>query len=904
MHPQPSLSARLRQHALNRPHAPAVVSLAHSWNYCELWQRVQNEMHNIRASQWSNDATVGLFCDDDVEHLVLSLALDGLGFTMCSIPDYEARATQERMVKQAGISERVSRPRACVIDENALSTEQIDPARDARILFSTSGTTGVPKLVVLSSSDLVAQAARHIQSSSERFACLATMAHNFARRHRLYCVAMGATNVFIDSAPETLVTQCQQLSVNVLHVTGFQAQQLLAIPEIDALSGVRLKTGGAPVSLALRSALRTRVSDQLQCGYGTTETGAIAFTDATDNEAGESVGRPLPGINVRVVDAQRRELPTGEQGELAIQCEGMFRAYLHDGERTRASLSNGWFYTGDVGRVDDQGRIHVYGRVDDMFVFNSMNIYPQEIESLLCEHPQVCEALVVPKVSAVHGQIPVALVVAQKDQVLDLASLSRFARDRAGLRSPRQFRQVSSLPRTASGKVSRTLATSHADACPDLRGGIGRVVRQQTTASRRALDAFTRASGDVALNDLHMDSLARMELLVMLELEFNCILTLEELARLPSLNALVDFVESRSASVSATASENIPRFQSGKRDAPVITAHAPNVVRLFLRVLPFCSCVAHLNKVLESLSWRLTPEEFMALEDWHQNADLLPDTWPEAYHQALTNWLTRLGRLMSGSGKTAAEKYQCQRLRPSVRLFKGEGERRDKTLLVCFAARGGHTIGVPNAVLLQHAESTRHDVLVISEPLAQSYWLGVPHIGSSVVAIMCWLHSLPWVREYADLRTVGSSAGGYPAVLAGSLLGASRAVSIAGRFHRPNKHPLRFVQRVFYLLQARMRYAAPKVALYYAKDSRRDRRFAKIVSVLTGGRAKALHFNDRKVHHVLAVLAEQGSLSAFLREVLFASEGDVHIPLQSGAHQAPIKDKAARQRRHAEHHRA
>ncbi len=902
MHKYRSLSARLSYHALSRPHSPAVVSTRRNWSYRELWQRVQQEMLRIRDSHLPNNATVGLFCDNDVEHLVLSLAVDGLGLTACSIPDYESQSTQERMAKQAGITHRLSCTGACLRDVGYEKAGLIEPALDARMLFSTSGTTGAPKLVVLSSSDLVAQAARHIQSSAQRFACIASMAHNFCRRHRLYCVAMGATNVFLDHDPQALVAQCRQLEVNVLHVTGFQARQLLAISEASELAGVRLKTGGSPVSLTLRSGLRERVSDQLQCGYGTTETGAIAFTDAADEEAGESVGRPLPGVRVRVVDPQRRTLPVGEQGELAVQCEGMFRGYLHDAERTQARLNNGWFYTGDVGRLDEQGRIHLCGRMDDMFVFNSMNIYPQEIESLLCEHPQVCEALVVPKLSAVHGHIPVALVVGQNGQVLELASLSRFARERAGLRSPRQFRQVPSLPRTATGKVSRTLAKRHVSEYHDLRSGIARVVRRQTTFSRRALEEFSRAEGDVALNALHMDSLARMELLVMLELEYDCILTLEELARLPGLNALVDVIESRIAAASTTTPEKAPDSNPGKRDLLTLSASAPRVVRLFRRLLHYCSCVAHLNRVLETLSRRLTPEDMMVLDTWHQNARLFPDGWPDNYHEALGSWLARIGRLMADSGKTEAERYQCQRLRPTVRLFKGVGERRDKTLLVCFSARGGHTIGVPNAVLLQHATSSRHDVLVISEPLAHSYWHGVPHIGTSMMAIMRWLNSLEWVREYAGLRTVGSSAGGYPAVLAGYMLGASHSLSIAGRFHRPHQHPFRFTQRVFYLLQARIIHNAPDITLYYAGDSRRDRRFAKIVALLSGGRAKALQFTERKVHQVLAMLGEQGSLSAFMRHELFATENEEHMLPQLMPRHASIKDEKARQGGHAEHH--
>ena len=218
-------------------------------------------------------------------------------------------------------------------------------ATPARLLFSTSGTTGEPKLVVHHDSDLVAQAYRHIGSSEERFVCLASMQHNFVKRHRLYCLAEGASNVILDSSLEALVDQCLTLDVNVLHVSAFQAQELLGIADIGRLSGIRLKLGGSHVPFALRQQLRDTISDNLYAGYGTTETGAIGFTDPGDKDSGESVGRPLPGIEVRTVTADGESLGPGEHGELLIRCDGMFREYLGNAELMSATWTTGSVFT-------------------------------------------------------------------------------------------------------------------------------------------------------------------------------------------------------------------------------------------------------------------------------------------------------------------------------------------------------------------------------------------------------------------------------------------------------------------------------------------------------------------------------------------------------------------------------
>lgn len=456
-----TLVGRLMRHARQSPAREAVVTERLRLTYAGLASLVTAQAGRLRDAGVSRDAVVGIACPDDVQHLALCLAAMSVGATSCTIPSHEGDRQRREVADRCGVTHPVGPALAIRPDElpaAPAAPDRPDGSGDAAVLFSTSGTTGEPKLVRLHGTDLVAQAPRHVQSPSERFACLATMEHNFAKRHRLYCAAQGATNVFLGAAPERLVSQCRALAVSVMHVSAFQAQELLATPGVEALHGMRLKLGGSHVPLALRQQLRRGITAILQAGYGTTETGAIAFTDPDDADAGESVGRPLPGIEVRVISPAGDALPDGERGELAIRCAGMFRGYHGRPELTAARLKDGWFQTGDVGHLDQAGRIHLCGRADDMFVFNSVNIHPQDIEAQLRQFPAVADAAVLPRRSPVHGDIPVALIVPAGDPGPDLHALRLFMRERVGIRCPRQFIVVGRIPRNAAGKILRAEA--------------------------------------------------------------------------------------------------------------------------------------------------------------------------------------------------------------------------------------------------------------------------------------------------------------------------------------------------------------------------------------------------------------------------------------------------------------
>lgn len=457
-----SLIGCLFQHAEQSPERCAVASRDMRLSHAELAGLVVAQANRLRDERITSTSVVGIECGDDVQHLILCLATAHLGATSCTLAVFESPQQREQTAQSIGVTHIAGEQMALALtysaDDSNWADSALHPAMGAKLLFSTSGTTGEPKIVIHSDSNLVAQAPRHVVTADERFACLASIEHIFAKRHRLYCVAQGATNVFLDPTPASLISQCRSLDVTTLHLSAFQAQEFLALPDLADLQQIRLKLGGSHVSTQLRQRLQERVTKDLQCGYGTTETGAIAFTDPRDDGADGSVGHALPGIEIRVASSDEGRAEAGEHGEISIRCDGMFHGYLNRPEATEARLKDGWFHTGDTGYLDDGGRLHLCGRADDMFVFNSMNIYPQDIEAQICQYPTVVDAAVVPKRSPVHGDIPVALVVFDAATDPDLRDLNRFVRSLAGQRRPRQFTVVDQIPRNATGKILRTEA--------------------------------------------------------------------------------------------------------------------------------------------------------------------------------------------------------------------------------------------------------------------------------------------------------------------------------------------------------------------------------------------------------------------------------------------------------------
>jgi long-chain acyl-CoA synthetase len=168
-----------------------------------------------------------------------------------------------------------------------------------------------------------------------------------------------------------------------------------------------------------------------------------------------SIGTPIEGVEMRVVDDERRELPPGEVGEIAIRGHNIMKGYLNRPEATAQAIdADGWFYTGDIGRADAQGRYYIVDRKKDLIIRGGYNVYPREIEEVLYEHPAVAEAAVIGIPHAELGEEVGAAVALKPGSTATAEDLRRYVKETvAAYKYPRHIWLVDRLPKGPTGKI-------------------------------------------------------------------------------------------------------------------------------------------------------------------------------------------------------------------------------------------------------------------------------------------------------------------------------------------------------------------------------------------------------------------------------------------------------------------
>ena len=340
----------------------------------------------------------------------------------------------------------------------------LGPDDPSDILF-TSGTTGVPKGVVMThgrtlivATDWVAMTGLH---AGDVYLQVNPYFHMFGLKAGILAsVASGATML-----PEPVFDVDRVLArVAAEHVTVLPGpptlyQSILDHPQRAQhdLSSLRVAVTGSadiPVELIRRVDAELPFSN-IVTGYGLTEGGtACATSEDDDPEAvATTVGRPRPGFELRLVGDDGNDVATGQSGEVLLRGGSIMAGYLDDPEETRKVLSaDGWLRTGDLGELDEAGRLRIVGRVKDMFIVGGFNAYPAEIENALLRHPSVQQAAVIGIPDRRLGEVGMAFVVVSGDASAD--DIIEWSRNEmANYKVPRVVEIVDALPLNATGKV-------------------------------------------------------------------------------------------------------------------------------------------------------------------------------------------------------------------------------------------------------------------------------------------------------------------------------------------------------------------------------------------------------------------------------------------------------------------
>ena len=349
-----------------------------------------------------------------------------------------------------------------------------DPAlpialQDCAIQMYTSGTTGHPKGAQLSHANLLTLMPLAIEQWGNwhdrdvNLVCM-PLFHIGGSGWALVGLYRGIDNVMTrDFEPAAILRTLEQYKVTKALFVPAMMLFLLQAPQcrdtdFSALELVLYGASPAPLDL-IRNALKTFRCDLAQV-YGLTETtGGITYLGPEDHgehavERMKSCGKPMAGVEIRIVDAFGRELPAGEVGELVCRTPQIMLGYWNLPEATARSIRGEWFHTGDAGYKDKDGYIYIFDRVKDMIVSGGENIYPAEVESALFGHPAVADVAVIGVPDQQWGEAVKAVVVRKPGAELGPKELIDFARERiAGYKVPRSVDFVEALPRNPSGKI-------------------------------------------------------------------------------------------------------------------------------------------------------------------------------------------------------------------------------------------------------------------------------------------------------------------------------------------------------------------------------------------------------------------------------------------------------------------
>jgi fatty-acyl-CoA synthase len=336
-------------------------------------------------------------------------------------------------------------------------------------ILYTSGTMGKPKGVALTHGNLLTTAASTSDAlaltSSDVVFGLNTLFNVFGLSTGVLGTMMAGGTLVLQDHDDT--TQALELlereKVTVYH--GVPTNYVLALrsEERAGIDLSSLRTGivaGAPAPEELVARVRRELVPDLRIGYGLTETSETVALTRGDDPPGKqltTVGRPLPGVDIRVLDVDGSVLPVESVGEIAVRGECVMQGYYRQpGETALAFTRDGYFLTGDLGMLDEEGYLHVLGRRKEMIIRGGFNVYPREVEDRLHAHPAVLDVAVVGLPDEILGEMSCACIVPVEGAIVTGEEIKDFCREvLADYKVPDLVRFLDGFPMTGSGKVRR-----------------------------------------------------------------------------------------------------------------------------------------------------------------------------------------------------------------------------------------------------------------------------------------------------------------------------------------------------------------------------------------------------------------------------------------------------------------
>lgn len=439
------------------PDMPALIIGAQAWTYRRLHALVDDWCGRIAPLGVTPGGRVAVSLPNGLNYVCLVHALARLGVVLEPLNTRLTEREQTWQIEQAGAD-------FVIRAADALAQVELGAFRSARLnldavqsIVFTSGTTGTPKGAQITFGNLyhsaLASAERLGSSPEDRWFCPLPFYHvgglSIIFRSGIY----GSSIVLPDTtSTEAIIKGLHDSQATIVSLVPTQLYRMLEAGFQPPPSLRLILLGGtASAPELVRRCIERDVPIALT--YGLTECASQVATATPGQVRAKpgSVGKPLKGTTVQIVDEAGNDLSPGEYGEIVVSGATVMRGYLGQ------PPTDGTFHTGDIGYLDADGDLWVVQRRSDLIVSGGENVYPSEVEAVLCQHPAVADACVVGVPDAEWGQRVSAVVTLRPGESLREADLLAFSRERlAGYKQPREVVFVDALPQTASGKIQRT----------------------------------------------------------------------------------------------------------------------------------------------------------------------------------------------------------------------------------------------------------------------------------------------------------------------------------------------------------------------------------------------------------------------------------------------------------------
>jgi acyl-CoA synthetase (AMP-forming)/AMP-acid ligase II len=478
------MGRQLMVNARRFPAKTALADLHRALSYRTLNDSVNRLAHALLAQGVVKDDHVALLYGNTIEHVVAlyacakigapSVVLDAkwiareiaqaLDYFDCRFLVYdrahEARlpaTLPPRLAFDAGDAALLARQAA---EEPAIAVED----EDVFLIMLTSGTTGLPKGCIkthlsYAHSNALASASQHMDEQSREL-IVVPIYYNSGRVSLVNMLSLGGTVHLRERLdPEEALQTIARERITCLALAPTQCNELLAFPKLDSFdksSLLSLRKAGLPFTARTVKEIMTRICPYVYQGFGGTEFSSAALLRPEEQLAKlGSAGRPLAGMEVEIVDEERRPLAAGERGEVRVRGPSVCSGYYKNEAANRAAFSDGWYHSGDIGYLDDEGYLFIVGRLKDIVKTGGVNVAPREVEDVILSLPEVADVAVIGIADEHWGEMLKALVVLKPGASLTAEAVRVHCGDRlARYKIPKAIDFVADIPRSPLGKIT------------------------------------------------------------------------------------------------------------------------------------------------------------------------------------------------------------------------------------------------------------------------------------------------------------------------------------------------------------------------------------------------------------------------------------------------------------------